>query len=157
MSDFVCVSENRVYLGLLAVAVGCLFSLLGVAVLFGEVLAMLFLGCGLGLVASGLFDLWHSLNWRSLFQTFRRDERALGWQLMVFVAGVIAFPVAWFAAGWATEMVFSIMGSFYTFTGFTGMVVMFTRGVIMLIVGLCLFSLIMWLWVNSNRRQELQF
>jgi hypothetical protein len=102
----------------------------------------------------GISDFGFSMGMREQLRRWKASRRALGWQLAVFVAGIIAFPTAWFIASYPADLVYTSVAGIYTFTGIAATAISIVRTLIGLLVGLALFFLIIWLWVNSNRRND---
>ncbi len=116
-------------------------------------LQLFMFGVGFLLVGIGLSDLGFAVGMKQAFQKWRKSRAGLGWQLAVFAAGVIAMPVAWFIASWPADEVYTMIAGIYTFTGVTATAITFARGLIGLLVGVGLFFLVIWLWVNVNKRE----
>jgi hypothetical protein len=102
----------------------------------------------------GISDFGFSMGMREQLRRWKENHHALGWQLAVFVAGIIAFPTAWFIASYPADMVYTAVSGIYTFNGIAATAISFVRTLIGLLVGVGLFILVIWLWVNSNRRND---
>lgn len=88
-----------------------------------------------------------------LSRDFRRDRKAIGWQLAVFFAAIPACIFAWFVAAWPTDVVWTSVSGLVTFTGPEAAAVNLVRQIISLLVGVAVFTSIIWLWVNAHRTE----
>jgi len=139
---------------LVLVSLGCLAMLIGALGVLGGLLSSLVFGCGVGCLFVGLIDLCRKADLKSLFSKVREDRSGLGWQLLAFAAGVVMFVLVWFFVGWPADIVYRAITSGYAFSGFAGQVVTVSYSFVMLLCGIGLFFLIIWLWVNVHRREE---
>jgi hypothetical protein len=82
------------------------------------------------------------------------DESGLAWQLACFIVGLAMFSVVWFVSAWPVDMIFNSVSGVYVFGGFSGVAVNFTRLIIRLLPALGCIFLMMWLWVDVNRKGQ---
>lgn len=145
--------EEKLWRSLLLVAIGtCNFMLVAVGV--GGFYAPWLFAFGLMLTIIGMCEYGFVMGMREAVRKFFKGKKALGWQLAVFGAAIVAFAIAWFVATWPADMVYEAIAGVYTFTGASADAIFFARGLMGLLVGVGLFFTIIWLWVNVHRREN---
>jgi hypothetical protein len=148
------VRERWLVRGFVSVCVGLLLLFFGLGQFSGGVAVLFACGCGSGLLVCGLLDIVRVLKLCGKFERLCSDESGLGWQILVFLSGVVAFGVVWFVVAWPADIIFNAVTGVYAFSGITLSAINLVRGIIGLLVGLGLLFLIIWLWVNVNRRED---
>jgi len=149
-------NEQRIFSALAVLSVGALLTIIAVAVLFGVTVSIMLLGVGGAMLTVGFLDLTRHLHVKDWLCDWKNDESGLGWQLLIFCVGIVAFALVWFFAAWPTDTIYNYITDMYGFTGLSLTAVNFVRGLILLLPATGLFLLGIWLWVNTNRREAQQ-
>lgn len=146
--------EVKLWRSVILVAIGTGVFMLAAVGYGGGFFAPTVFAVGFMLAVIGLAEFGFALGMREAVRKFLKNEQALGWQLAVFGAAIVAFAIAYFVVSWQVDLVYTSVSNIYTFTGVTADAIVFALGIIGLSVGLGLFFTIIWLWVNVHRRES---
>jgi len=91
-----------------------------------------------------------------ILNKFRKDKRAVLWVWTVILVGLFVYSLMWFTTGWAVMEVADSVESEYAFTGAAASASTFIRTMFQYHPVLFLFGLILWGYVNSQRKVRLQ-
>jgi len=91
-----------------------------------------------------------------LLTKFRSDKRAVLWVWTVIIVGLFVYSLMWFTTGWAVMEVADNVEAEYTFTGPAAFASTFIKTMFQWHPVLFLFGLILWGYVNSQRKAQLQ-
>ena len=87
----------------------------------------------------------------TVFNSFRRDKRAVVWVWSVIFIGLFIYSLVWFTTGWAVMEVADAVESEYTFEGPAAYASSFIKLMFEYNPILFLFGLLLWGYVNSQR------
>ncbi|RLC77523.1 MAG: hypothetical protein DRJ03_26710 [Chloroflexi bacterium] len=90
-------------------------------------------------------------------RSFRRDKRAVLWIWAVCFTAIIVYSMAWFSMGWAVLEFMDSVESSYTFSSPADTTVTFIRTVIAWHPIFFIFGMLLWAFVNSQRREEVTY
>ena len=90
-----------------------------------------------------------------VFNRFKQDKRAVLWVWTVILTGLFVYSLIWFSTGWAVMEVSSSVESEYEFTGDAAYASTFIKTMFQYHPILFLFGLILWGYVNSQRRTQI--
>ena len=83
---------------------------------------------------------------------FRHDKRAVVWVWSVVFMGLFIYSLVWFTTGWAVMEVADAVENEYTFEGPAAQASSFIKLMFEYNPLLFLFGLLLWAYVNSQRR-----
>jgi len=86
------------------------------------------------------------------FSKLGRDKRGVVWVWAVVFMGLFIYSLVWFTTGWAVMEVADAVESEYTFTGPAAYASSFIKLMFEYNPVLFLFGLLLWAYVNSQRR-----
>ena len=91
-----------------------------------------------------------------LLNRFRTDKHAVLWVWTVILVGLFVYSLMWFTTGWAVMEVANNVEDEYAFTGAAAFASTFIKTMFQYHPVLFLFGLILWGYVNSQRKTQLQ-
>jgi len=89
-----------------------------------------------------------------LLNKFKKDKRAVVWVWAVVFMGLFIYSLVWFTTGWAVMEVADAVESEYTFEGPAAQASSFIKTMFEYNPILFMFGLLLWAYVNSQRRSS---
>lgn len=144
---------NRMFLGLLAIAIGLITFFTCSLFYMSETVFYIMLEVSAMFIGLGLTRIVLTIHFMEKLRKLQENKMGIGWQLAVFFAAIPACILAWFVAAWPTDAVWTAVSGIHTFTGIEANAINLVRQIISLLVGVSLFFSIIWLWVNAHRSE----
>jgi len=84
----------------------------------------------------------------------RMNNKGALWLWSVAILTIIVMALAWFVLTWPTFMIIDFVESQYTFQGSSAYAATFVKNVLSWFLVLMSLGLLLWLYVNSQRKSE---
>jgi len=91
----------------------------------------------------------------TLLNRFKNDKSGVVWIWVVIIVGILAYSLVWFSVGWAVIEVADNVESQYTFEPPVSYAATFIRTIFQYHPILFFFGLMLWAYVNSQRRVDM--
>jgi uncharacterized membrane protein YidH (DUF202 family) len=141
-----------------------IFVMMGVIFMYSSlsirsIYAIFLLILGIALSAYGLGSLLSTIGAMDKLRKKSIHENKSGviWVWIVCFFTMILYAIAWFALGWAFNIFYDAITSLYTFPPPLNFAVTFMMTVIAWHPILMFFGLLLWAYVNSQRREDVTY
>lgn len=88
----------------------------------------------------------------NILKNLKKDKRGVIWVWTIIIVGLFVYSLIWFTTGWAFIEVADAVEDQYTFTGSASYAASFMRLMFEYHPILFLFGMILWGYINSQRR-----
>lgn len=145
--------EVRVIENLLAIMVG--FLLIFIPMMRPLSYGLLLFVVGDFLVLLFGMDTLLALTGKSYPKLRRNNNKGVVWLWAVGICTLIMAAIVYFIFRYPLDLILRVVQSNYTFTGVMGSSLTLCLQIVYWLLGFCVFGVILWILVNSNRRENL--